>query len=33
MNWQVVAQLFSIFTILFAGPIVIFLVSFKKGNL
>jgi hypothetical protein len=33
MNWQVIAQLVAAATILLAGPIVIVLIAFKKGNL
>lgn len=33
MNWQVIAQLLSAAAILLAGPAVIVLIAFKKGNL
>jgi hypothetical protein len=33
MNWQLLAQLISATIILLAGPAVIILVAFKKGNL
>nr|YP_010032301.1 Ycf12 [Schizocladia ischiensis]QOW07508.1 Ycf12 [Schizocladia ischiensis] len=33
MNWQVIGQLVSAAVILLAGPAVIVLVAFKKGNL
>ena len=33
VNWQVIAQLFSLAIIVLVGPAVIILLSFKKGNL
>jgi len=33
MNWQVIAQLVATSAVLLAGPAVIVLVAFKKGNL
>nr|QUE29758.1 Ycf12 [Erythrotrichia carnea] len=33
INWQVIAQLVSLGIIVLLGPVVIVLLSFKKGNL
>nr|YP_010337021.1 photosystem II protein Psb30 [Madagascaria erythrocladioides]QUE29051.1 Ycf12 [Madagascaria erythrocladioides]UNJ16606.1 photosystem II protein Psb30 [Madagascaria erythrocladioides] len=33
INWQVIAQLISLGVIVFLGPIVIVLLSLRKGNL
>jgi hypothetical protein len=33
INWQIIGQLLSSAIILLAGPIVIVLVAFRKGNL
>nr|QUE28865.1 Ycf12 [Porphyropsis coccinea] len=33
INWQVIAQLVSLGVIVLLGPIVIVVLSFKKGNL
>nr|YP_009243915.1 photosystem II protein psb30 [Sporolithon durum]AMK96157.1 photosystem II protein psb30 [Sporolithon durum] len=33
INWQVIGQLVSLAIIIFVGPAVIVLLSFKKGNL
>ena len=33
INWQVVSQLISASLIVLSGPIVILLISLKKGNL
>ena len=33
MNWQVIAQLFTVASIILTGPIVIVLIAFNKGNL
>ena len=32
MNWQVIAQLLSLAIIVLVGPIVVVLLSFKKGS-
>nr|YP_001936392.1 Ycf12 [Heterosigma akashiwo]B2XTA0.1 RecName: Full=Photosystem II reaction center protein Psb30; AltName: Full=Photosystem II reaction center protein Ycf12 [Heterosigma akashiwo NIES-293]B2XTQ6.1 RecName: Full=Photosystem II reaction center protein Psb30; AltName: Full=Photosystem II reaction center protein Ycf12 [Heterosigma akashiwo CCMP452]ABV65998.1 conserved hypothetical plastid protein Ycf12 [Heterosigma akashiwo]ABV70139.1 conserved hypothetical plastid protein Ycf12 [Heterosigma akas len=33
VNWQVIGQLLSATLIVLAGPAVIFVLAFKKGNL
>nr|QUE28118.1 Ycf12 [Sahlingia subintegra] len=33
INWQVIAQLISLGVIVLLGPVVIVLLSFRKGNL
>lgn len=33
INWQVIAQLISLGIIVLLGPVVIVLLSFRKGNL
>jgi hypothetical protein len=33
INWQVIGQLLSVTLVLLAGPAVVFLLAFKKGNL
>lgn len=33
INWQVIGQLISLGVIIFVGPAVIILLSFKKSNL
>nr|YP_010152868.1 photosystem II reaction center protein Ycf12 [Olisthodiscus luteus]QQW50529.1 photosystem II reaction center protein Ycf12 [Olisthodiscus luteus] len=33
VNWQVIAQLLSAGLILLSGPVVIFVLAFKRGNL
>nr|QUE28618.1 Ycf12 [Porphyrostromium japonicum] len=33
INWQVIAQLVSLAVIVLLGPVVIVLLSFRKGNL
>lgn len=33
INWQVIGQLISLAIIVLLGPVVIVLLSFKKGNL
>nr|QUE29240.1 Ycf12 [Erythrotrichia welwitschii] len=33
INWQVIAQLVSLGVIVLLGPVVIVLLSFRKGNL
>nr|QUE28499.1 Ycf12 [Porphyrostromium boryanum] len=33
INWQVIAQLISLAVIVLLGPVVIVLLSFRKGNL
>jgi hypothetical protein len=33
INWQVIAQLVSVGLIMISGPVVIFVLAFRNGNL